>query len=155
MLLPLLAETSGPVGPAIALAITYGLATQDASERIAAVDALLAFGTTPDLAMIGRDLGELGGDGILKVGRAAAALGEAARAGAVAAVWAICQAALPALLDRARPRPGTIEMLEVANLCAQALGTRATIPAVDRAAARGGSGRLVTEARRLRTTLTS
>jgi hypothetical protein len=153
-LLPLLAETGGPVGPAIALALTYGLATKNPTERIAAVDALLAFDATLDHASIGRDLGELGADGLLKVNRAAAALGEAARTGAVTAVWEICQAALPALLGGAKPRPGAVEMLEVANLCAQALGTRVTIPAVDQAAARGGSGRLVTEARRLRTTLT-
>jgi hypothetical protein len=44
-------------------------------------------------------------------------------------------------------------MVEVAQRCAQALGAREPIPAVDVAAARSGSGRLVTEARRLRATL--
>jgi hypothetical protein len=148
-LLPLLAEATGPVGPAVTLAVMYGLAAKGAGDRIAAVDALLAFGTTLDHAMIGRDLGELGADGVIKVNRAAAALAEAARAGAVAAVWEISRAALPALLAVDKTRPGTVELVEVAHRCAQALGVRESIPAVDLVAARGGSGRLVAEARRL------
>ncbi|MET7422634.1 DUF6493 family protein [Dactylosporangium sp. NPDC005555] len=41
-LLPLLAEVTGPVGPATLTAVAYGLAASQADERIAALDALMA-----------------------------------------------------------------------------------------------------------------
>jgi hypothetical protein len=49
-LLPLLAECSGPAGPALTLAVAYGLGARHQSDRVAAVDAflLLADGPLPD-----------------------------------------------------------------------------------------------------------
>ncbi|MFD0598167.1 hypothetical protein ACFQZ4_42770 [Catellatospora coxensis] len=84
----------------------------------------------------------------MKVKRAAVTLDDAARAGAVAGVWELCRAALPALL-RAEPQQGVADVVEVAARCARALGVRGPIAEVDAVAARGGASRLVTEARGL------
>lgn len=152
LLLAHLAEASGPVGPAVHLAVAYGLAARSAADRVAAVDGLLGLAATGDLdgAAVGREVGELAAAGVLKVNRVAAALGDAAAAGAVAAAWEISAAALPALVALPKARPGTGELMEVAGRCARAAGARAVPPEVAEFAARGGSGRLVAQARTLR-----
>ncbi|GAA1414911.1 DUF7824 domain-containing protein [Catellatospora coxensis] len=148
MLLPMLAETSGPVGPAVTLAVAYALAAAHTSDRVAAVDALVGFDAALDRAAVGGEFGWLGSNGLVKVKRAAVTLDDAARAGAVAGVWELCRAALPALL-RAEPQQGVADVVEVAARCARALGVRGPIAEVDAVAARGGASRLVTEARGL------
>ncbi|NMO49837.1 hypothetical protein HH310_01300 [Actinoplanes sp. TBRC 11911] len=45
-LLPLLADIAGPFGPAMSLAMAYGLAAGSASDRVAAVDAFLTLAAT-------------------------------------------------------------------------------------------------------------
>ncbi|MEV4625164.1 DUF6493 family protein [Micromonospora sp. NPDC049523] len=176
-LLPLLAESAGPVGPAVALALAYTLAARHEADRVAGVDAFLALAGAGDLdgAALGRELGALAADGTIKLTRVVAGLAEAARAGARADVWAAIEAALPAVLA-ATPRGGpdllalgaqtaTTSRTEGAggNTSAGATASRAasvggTGREADRGAlraalagiaARGGSGRLVTEARRL------
>jgi hypothetical protein len=149
VLLPMLAETSGPIGPALPLAVAYALAAGHAVDRAAVVDALLGFDAALDRAAVGREFGWLGAAGLVKAKRAATALGDAARAGAVAGVWELCRAALPELLRAESPLPGVADVVEVACRCAVALGVRGPIAAVDAAAARGGSSRVVVEARRL------
>ena len=95
ILLPLLAEAQGPTGPATALALAYGLAAQDAADRVAAVDALLGFGSAVDYRAAGREIGDGVAEGRLKLNRAATALHDAAEAGAVEQVWQVCLGALP------------------------------------------------------------
>ncbi|WP_430782460.1 hypothetical protein [Actinoplanes sp. G11-F43] len=49
-LLPLLAEASGPIGPAMALALAYVLGARDEADRLAAVDAFLILAGREDVA---------------------------------------------------------------------------------------------------------
>ncbi|MEV7226773.1 DUF6493 family protein [Polymorphospora sp. NPDC051019] len=156
-ILPVLAECGGPVGPAMTLALTYTLAARQEADRVAGVDALLTLATDPrfDAAAVGRELGGLGADSAIKVGRVVPGLTDAFRAGAGAAVWDIVAAAVPYLLSAAKPPPGTPDLLALGTQTAAALGRRTPIEAVAGVAARGGGSRLVTEARRLHQTLTA
>ncbi|NUS42981.1 MAG: hypothetical protein HOQ24_04740, partial [Mycobacteriaceae bacterium] len=95
-LLPLLAENHGPTGPATQLAIVYGMTVPDAADRVAAVDALLAFGNEVDWRAVGGHLGDTVCAGSLVLTRAARVLRDAAEAGAVDTAWQICLGALPA-----------------------------------------------------------
>ncbi|GGN81990.1 hypothetical protein GCM10010112_59050 [Actinoplanes lobatus] len=198
-LLPLLADAGGPAGPAMTLAVTYGLAARHEADRIAAVDAFLVLASeTPGAgfgddtpaegadpagaraesaqpagtraesaqpagtpagaahrsfaARVGAELGDLGADGTIKLGRAVSALAGAHQAGASAAVWEVLATALAWLLPTA-PR-GLPDMIELATRVAAAVGARATIPGLAEAAGRPGSSRLTREAKRLHATVT-
>lgn len=159
-LLPLLAEASGPIGPAMALAVVYTLAARHEPDRIAAVDAFLTLAARPEpfAEAIGAELGALGRDDIVKLPRIAAALTDALRAGAATAVWEVLATALPILLP-ATPR-GLPDLLEVATQAAAAANADTTktatadIPGLTEIAARKGSSRLIREARRLQEVLT-
>jgi hypothetical protein len=152
LLLAHLAECAGPVGPAVNLALAYGLAARSAADRIAAVDGLLGLAATGDLdaAAVGRELGELAAAGVLKVNRFASALDEAAQAGAVAAVWGIAVAALVPLVALDKARPATADLMALAVRCGRACGAAQLPPEVAALAERGGSSRLVAQARELR-----
>ena len=170
-LLPLLAECAGPFGPAMSLALAYGLAARQQTDRVAAVDAFLtlaAGNATPTAgnaasaagnaalaeafaAMVGSDLGDLGSDGTIKLNRVVLALSDAHSAGASLAVWEVLAAALPLLLPPA-PR-GLADLLELASQVATAVGATDTIPQLADVAGKAGSSRLVKEARRLQTVL--
>ncbi|HTJ31830.1 MAG TPA: hypothetical protein VL738_01235 [Dactylosporangium sp.] len=80
-LLPLLADMSGPTGPATAAALAYGLAAPDHGRRAAAVDALLALagGCGLDAAATGAAMAELAIYGVAPPGRAATVLADVAR----------------------------------------------------------------------------
>ncbi|WP_155374934.1 DUF7824 domain-containing protein [Catellatospora vulcania] len=151
LLLAHLAECGGPVGPAVTLALAYGLAARSATDRIAAVDGLLGLAATGDLdaAAIGRELGELAAAGVLKVNRFASALDEAAQAGAVAAVWQIAVAALAPLLALDKARPATADLMALAVRCGRACGVVQLPSEVTALAGRGGTSRLVAHAREL------
>jgi hypothetical protein len=153
-LLPLLAECSGPIGPAMSLALAYVLGARHESDRVAAVDAFLtlAAGPEPFAAAVGADLGDLCADGTVKLSRVVPALGDAHRAGASTAVWDLLVAAIPPLLVTA-PR-GLPSLLELATLVAGAVGAKDEIPELTKKALLGGSSRLLTEARRLHHVLT-
>ncbi|MBV1855640.1 DUF7824 domain-containing protein [Catellatospora tritici] len=152
LLLPLLAECDGPAGPAVHLALAYTLGARAAADRIAAVDGLLGFAATGavDFGLVGAEIGRLGAAGAMKLNRVAAALDEAAQAGACLAVWEIVAAALPALIAMPKARPGTADLMALAHRCAVAAGVRRLPAALAQVAARPGSGRLVAEARTLR-----
>lgn len=154
LLAPLVA-CSGPIGPATSLALAYGLAARQPSDRVAAVDAFLALaaGDQPFAATVGIELGDLCGDGTVKLTRVVPALDDAHRAGASAAVWELLTAALPLLLPAA-PR-GLPDALELATRVAAATGARDEIAHLSATAARRGSSRLVKEARRLHAVLGS
>lgn len=152
LLLAHLAECTGPVGPAVNLALAYGLAARSTADRIAAVDGLLGLAATGDLdaAAVGRELGELAAAGVLKVNRVVSALDEAAQAGAVAAVWQLAVAALVPLVALDKARPATADLMALAVRCGRACGTAQLPPEVVALAERGGSSRLVAHARELR-----
>ena len=152
-LLPLLAECAGPFGPAMSLALAYGLAARQQTDRVAAVDAFLtlAAGDEAFAAAVGSDLGDLGSDGTIKLSRIVPALSDAHGAGASPAVWEVLTAALPLLLPAA-PR-GLADLLELASQVATTVGATDTIPQLADVAGKAGSSRLVKEARRLQTVL--
>jgi hypothetical protein len=153
--LPMLADCSGPIGPAMSLALAYTLAARHESDRAAAVDAFLALaaGPEPFSEALGADLADLCTGGTVKLTRVVPALTEAHRAGASAAVWEVLAAALPALLPVA-PR-GLADLVELATQVADAAGVRADVPALAELAARNGTARLTKEARRLHAVLTA
>ncbi|KAF0651711.1 MULTISPECIES: DUF6493 family protein [Streptomyces] len=153
--LPALAEGGGEAGPALRLALAYGLGARHAEDRLAAVDALLVLAARGELDAggLGVDLAELVAVGAVKVNRLADALRTTAASGAYATVWAVLAGALPGLLGGEVPR-GTGEILAVAADCAERCGaaTRADGAApvgLAELAARGGSTQLVAQARRL------
>lgn len=152
-LLPLLAEAQGPAGPATVLALAYGLAAQDTADRVAAVDAVIGFGSTVDFQAVGAEIGAGVAEGRLKMNRPSLALRDAAEAGAVQAVWSACVGLLPGVLAMAKPRPGTADVLRLAARCTRALGRTARIEGLAAVADRGGSSQLVAAARELREAL--
>ncbi|CCK31693.1 secreted protein [Streptomyces davaonensis JCM 4913] len=160
-ILPRLAESGGEAGPALHLGVAYGLGARHAEDRLAAVDALLVLAARGqlDAERLGTDLGELVGSGAVKPSRLVDSVRTAAATGASATVWGILRHALPALLDDqsgerpAAPPRGLPDLLAVAADCAERSGARGDVPHLARTAERRGSSRLLTQARRLRSTL--
>ncbi|MGW7383538.1 DUF7824 domain-containing protein [Streptomyces sp. NPDC054794] len=163
--LPLLAESGGAAGESVHLCVAYGLGARHAEDRLAAVDALLVLAAREqlDAARLGADLGELARRGMVKPLRLADSARTAAATGANATIWGMLRHTLPVLLadltmpdatTRAPlPTRGLGELLAVAAECAERSGARGELPYLGQAAARTGSSRLVTEARRLRDAL--
>ncbi|GAB3838791.1 DUF6493 family protein [Dactylosporangium cerinum] len=182
-LLPLLAELTGPAGPATCTAVAYGLAAAQADERIAALDALIAIGGLDgfDGGELGAQLARLAGTKLIVLSRTVTQLEEAARI-APAMTWRVAAGALTGLLPaehagrvpgpatarsaagggragterpaRTTPR-GLPDLLTLASAAAAASGSRGEVPGLAELAARTGSTRLVVEARRLHRTLTA
>jgi hypothetical protein len=160
--LPLLAESGGEAGEAVHLAVAYGLGARHPEDRLAAVDALLTLAARGQLEpqRLGARLGELIRSGAVKPLRLVESARTAAATGANATVWGILRHTLPALLGdlaaegSVRPMRGLGELLGVAAECAERCGAQEELPHLERAAARRGASRLVTEARRLRRALT-
>ncbi|WP_329499578.1 DUF6493 family protein [Kitasatospora herbaricolor] len=153
-LLPYLAEADGPAGPAVHLALAYGLGARHEEDRAAAVDALLVLAARGDLdaALLGTELAELAGVGALKPSRLAPALALAAGTGAYGTLWSVLAGALPGLLAGLAPGGaprGSGELLAVAADCVRRSGASGAVAEVTALAARGGSSRLVREARAL------
>ncbi|MFB7667545.1 DUF6493 family protein [Kitasatospora sp. NPDC056138] len=153
-LLPYLAEADGPAGPAVHLAVAYGLGARLPEDRAAAVDALLVLAVRGDLdgALLGRELAELVLIGAVKTNRLTDSARAAAGTGAYGTVWSVLAGALPQLLT-AKPVRGAGELLAVAADCARRSGARGSIAEVSAAAGRGGASRLVKEARALQEVL--
>ncbi|MFF0151839.1 DUF6493 family protein [Micromonospora sp. NPDC005203] len=150
-ILPLLAECGGDGGPAVDLALAYGLGARHESDRVAAVDALLMLAASGDLVAptVGAHLGTLAAVGDLTLTRTLQPLRDAAAAGAPLSLWRLVAAALPSLLAAPKAPRGTADLLTLAAETAGATGVRIDVPGLAEVAARGGSSRLVTEARRL------
>jgi hypothetical protein len=148
-----LVHGDGPVGAATASALAIGMGNKHPAQRGAVVDALVTLTARGQLpaADLGQAVARLVDAGLVKLNRIAAALDEATTAGAHAAVWRVLLTALPPLLPRTgdKPRAGLGELLAVAVKAATLSGERAGIPGLAEVAARGGSSRLVQEARRL------
>jgi hypothetical protein len=159
-LLPLLADLSGPIGPATILAVAYGLGARHIPDRAAAVDAFLALSTEQVPASggagsfpaaVGTALAGLCSDGTVKLNRVAAALADAHQAGATGEVWQLLAAAIPPLLTTT-PR-GLPDLLELATHTATALGVRTGMAHLAEVSRRTGNSRLLREARRLQAAL--
>ncbi|GLW28368.1 DUF6493 family protein [Actinoplanes regularis] len=152
--LPLLAEGSGPVGPALAHGVAYTLGARHQESRVAAVDAFLTLASRPEpfAPAVGAALADLCADGAVKLSRVVPALADAHRAGASVAVWEVLAVALPALLQ-AEPR-GLPDLLELATQVAGVVQARTEVDGLEEVASRSGSTRLIKEAKRLRSVLT-
>ncbi|MFI2673787.1 hypothetical protein ACH5AU_30235 [Streptomyces albidoflavus] len=154
----MLAQSPGASGPATSLVVAGGLGVQRQKDRIAAVDALLLLAARKKLdpGALATDLGALMLIGIVTPSRLAESLGTAASTGAYRTVWTVLRDALPPLLSKdlspAESR-GLGELLTVAAECAERTGAQGVIPGLDPIAARRGSSRLVSQARRLRAAL--
>ncbi|MEU8774169.1 DUF6493 family protein [Streptomyces sp. NPDC048606] len=153
-MLPHLARLGGPAGPGLHAAVAAGLGGRYPDDRAPAVEALLVLAARGelDVVLLGRELAAMVALGTVKPNRLAEAARSAAAAGAYATVWAVLAEVLPAVLPSVR---GAGEVLAVAADCAERSGARGPVPAaLATAAARSGSSRTVTEARRLRAALT-
>ncbi|SDN63898.1 DUF6493 family protein [Actinacidiphila guanduensis] len=152
--LPALAESGGPAGPATHLLVAYGLGARRFEEQLFAVDAMLVLAARGQLDTqgLGRDIAELCGLGRLKPKRVVAALREAAQTGAYGTVWAVLLGALPGLLASG-PASADGTLLALAADCAEQSGARGALPEIDAVAARKGSSQLIKQARRLSATL--
>ncbi|MEV0808382.1 DUF6493 family protein [Micromonospora sp. NPDC050200] len=150
-ILPLLAESGGDGGPAVDLALAYGLGARQESDRVATLDALLMLAAAGDLdaPAVGAHLGTLAAVGDLTLTRTLQPLRDAAAAGAPLSTWRLLAAALPALLAAPKTPRGTPDLLTLTAETAGTTGARIEVPGLAEVAARGGSSRLVTEARRL------
>lgn len=152
--LPSLAAAGGPAGPAVHLAVAYGLGARHPGDRLAAVDALLTLAARRHLGTreLGETMASLVISGTVRLNRLGDSARTAAATGAYRTVWSTLDAALPALLMRGSARPGLGEFLSVAAECAEhggATGRSAGMPALTAVAARGGTSRLMTQAARL------
>ncbi|MFI6162894.1 DUF6493 family protein [Micromonospora haikouensis] len=155
--LPLLAECGGAGGPAVDVALAYGLGARHGADRVAALDALLGLAATGrlDAAGVGARLGDLVAGNLVKLTRAVEPLRDAAGAGAPLSVWRLTAAALPPLLAAATPPRGLPDLLTLAAETATATGVRVEVPGLAEVAGRRGTSRVVTEARRLHRALTA
>nr|WP_308288214.1 DUF6493 family protein [Streptomyces corallincola] len=163
-ILPLLAEGAGEAGEAVHLCLAYGLAARHAEDRLSAVDALLVLAARGqlDAVRLGSALGELMVRGAVKAQRLAESARTAAATGAGLTMWEVLRHALPAPLAElsgAEPAVAAVaarslgDLLAVAAECAERAGVLGEVPHLAETAARTGSSRMVTQARRLRDTL--
>ncbi|MEK8169352.1 DUF6493 family protein [Streptomyces sp. M19] len=154
--LPALAESGGPAGPATHLLVAYGLGARRPQDQLFAVDAMLVLAARGQLdpSQLGQDIAELTDLRRLKPQRFVAALREAARTGAYGTVWAVLAGAFPRLLA-GEPPHGLSAALTLAAECAERSGARGAIPEIDELAARSGSSQLIKQARRIRDTITA
>ncbi|MEV0147167.1 MULTISPECIES: hypothetical protein [unclassified Nonomuraea] len=168
-----LARCEGAAGTATAYALACGMSHAGPAARASATDALLtlaARGEVPVAAMADA-LTERVTNGYAKLNRVVAVLGDATRAGAHEAVWALSARLVPGLLlgvlpglipelapehvpgllpaDGDRPRAGLADLLAVAAAAARLTDARADLPGLAELASRRGSSRLLQEARRL------
>ncbi|MFD5825110.1 DUF6493 family protein [Lentzea sp. NPDC060358] len=146
-LLPLLAAADGPAGPALHLALCYGLGAELTVNRAHAVDALLALASRDQLD--GRLLGDLLGralaGGGLALNRVVPGLRDTARAGAPRQVWEAVAAALPQLWGHNR----VADVVELAVELAQQVEPGGEVGGLAGVAARKGSSRTAVQAKRL------
>ncbi|MFF6780700.1 DUF6493 family protein [Streptomyces sp. NPDC012510] len=162
--LPVLAEAEGEAGPAVHLCVAYGLGARRPEDRLAAVDALLVLAARGqlDAEQLGTDVGKLAASGCVKPLRLADAIRTAAATGAYGTAWSVLRVTLPHLLaefagegpSAKQPARGLGDLVAVAAECAERSGAHGEMPYLAQTVGRGGSSRLVTEARRLRVALT-
>ncbi|MER6441582.1 DUF6493 family protein [Streptomyces sp. NPDC001185] len=152
--LPYAAESGGPAGFALHLALASTLSYDRHHERDAAVDALLVLAARGQLntGLLGQQLAEMLRTTSIEANRVTTALRTAAETGAYATVWSILEAALPHLLRDPMVR-GAGALLALGVDCASRCAAKEEIPEVTAAAARTGSSQAVKNARLLRDVL--
>ncbi|GAA2348280.1 DUF6493 family protein [Streptomyces violaceusniger] len=152
--LPFAAESGGPAGFALHLALVYSLTYEQPVERDAGVDALLVLAARGQLNsdLLGRQLAEVLRAEWNQAHRVTASLRTAAETGAYATVWSVLEAALPHLL-RAPVVRGAGPLLALGVDCASRCAAKGEIPAVTAVAAGSASSHVVKNARLLRDVL--
>ncbi|MFI1194938.1 hypothetical protein ACH4T9_16980 [Micromonospora sp. NPDC020750] len=155
--LPSLVECGGPGGAAVDLALAYGLGARHGTDRIATLDALLGLAGAGrlDATGVGGHLGALIAAQVVKPTRVVEPLRDAAAAGAPLSVWRLLAAALPPLLAAPTPPRGLPDLLTLAAETAASTGARIEVAGLAEVAGRGGTSRMVTEARRLHRVVTA
>ncbi|MCK2219460.1 DUF6493 family protein [Actinomadura sp. ATCC 31491] len=148
-----LVHGEGPLGPGMAHALACGMGQAQAAGRAAATDTLLrlaAAGEVPAADLAAAVTGLVRAE-LVKLNRVVAVLDDATQAGAHEAVWEVVVRLLPGLLPQEgeRARTGLADLLAAGARAARIGRVRAELPEVGAVAARGGSSRLVQEARRL------
>lgn len=146
-LLPMLAEADGPAGPALHLALAYGLAAEATVNRALAVDALLTLASRDQLdgELLGDLLGQLLDRGYIALNRVVPGLRDAARSGALTQIWAALRSALPKLWTHNR----VADVVELAVELAQQLKPGGEIGGLAEVVARKGASKAVVQAKRL------
>jgi hypothetical protein len=149
--LPFVAESGGPAGFALHLALAHTLTYDQQGERDAAVDALLVLAARGqlDTGLLGRQLAGMLRGKWIEANRVTASLRTAADTGAYATVWSVLEALLPHLLRDPVVR-GTGALLALGVDCASRCAAKGEIPEVTTAAGRTGSSQVVKNARLLR-----
>lgn len=152
--LPFAAESGGPAGFALHLALAYTLTYDQRGERDAAVDTLLVLAARGqlDTGLLGRQLAEMLRGKWIEASRVTASLRTAADTGAYATVWSVLEALLPHLLRDPVVR-GAGALLALGVDCASRCAAKGEIPEVTTVAGRAGSSQAVKNARLLRDVL--
>ncbi|MFI5679105.1 DUF6493 family protein [Streptomyces cellulosae] len=152
--LPFAAESGGPAGFALHLALAYTLTYDQQGERDAAVDALLVLAARGqlDTGLLARQLALMLRGKRIEASRVTASLRSAADTGAYATVWSVLEALLPHLLRDPVVR-GAGALLALGVDCASRCAAKGEIPEVTTAAGRTGSSQVVKNARLLREVL--
>lgn len=150
--LPYVAESGGPAGYAVHLALAFGLLQQIDGDAV--VDAMLVLAARKqlDTDLLGRQSEALLNHGLSNADKASGSLRAAAETGAYATVWSVLRAALPGLLGDTQVR-GTAALLALAVECASRCGAKGEIAEVTALADRKGSSQAVKNARLLRDAL--
>lgn len=146
-LLPMLAEAHGPAGPALHLALCYGLGAELVVNRACAVDAVLVLAARDQLdgVTLGDLLGQVLDRGDVVMSRVVPGLRDAARSGAARQVWDALSTALPRLWTHNR----VADVVELAVEVAQQVKPGGEVEGLAEVAARKGSSKAVVQARRL------
>lgn len=148
-----LAAGGGEPGPCFHAGLVYGLGAKDATDRAAAVDALLLLLMRGELdaAAVGDPMGPLISQGAIAVNRLVSALGDVVRAGAAMPVWPLLTSALATALPEPGHKPAArlADLVELAVDVAHVVGPGALPERVHEVAARTSGSALRTQARRL------
>jgi hypothetical protein len=147
----MLAEAHGPAGPALHLALSYGLGAELTVNRAHAVDAVLILAARDQLdgRTLGDFLGRLLERGDLVMNRVVPGLRDAARSGAARQIWDALTAVVPRLWTHNR----VADVIELAVELAQRLRPGGTVGGLAEVAARKGSSKAVVQAKRLTSAL--
>jgi hypothetical protein len=152
--LPFLAESGGPAGYAVHVALAWSTGTDRPQARDSSVDAILVLAARGqlDATLLGQQIGVLVQESLIPANRLVETLHVMVDAGAPGVLWSVLEGALPVLL-RGTPARGAGELLAIAVECASSCGATGEIAEVTAVAERKGSSQLVKNARALREVL--
>ena len=153
MLLPELAAADGQLSGGFGVLLANGLTSQNAADRVAAVDAAMVLIGRGQLDAVGlaQDLAALSTGKETVLARAVPALREIAEAGGAREVRDVIAAMLPAALPPTAPKVprGMADLLALMADIAEPAGTHTEIPQITALAQKGGSASVQRAARRL------